>query len=117
MLPKRNPGAPSFERTLRWLLEYRHLSRADFDRIRNVRLEDVQEFIGGCMGFWVPGADAPMNTSFSFGGPSLEYAPLIAPGQITFSVHLPLGIRAAFHDRTALEAFIGFMNMETVTHA
>lgn len=108
--------SPSYARTLQWLVDYRHMSRADFDRIQSFRLEDAQDFVGFSLGFWVPGADAPMSTSFSFGGPSLQKGPVLGVGQINLSVHLPLGIHVDFHDRTALESFVGFMKMETVTH-
>lgn len=108
--------SPSYARTLRWLIDYRHLSPADLDRVRSVPLEDAKEFVGFSLSYWVPGAAAPSSTSFPLGGPGPPQPPALGAGQINFSVYLPLGIRAVFLDRTALEAFAGLLQMDKVTH-
>ena len=52
----------------------------------------------------------------SFAKSILETPPQVGVGQINFTVHLPAGIKASFDDRTALAAFAGFLQMDTVTH-
>ncbi len=108
--------SPSYTRTLRWLAEFRHLNPRDLARLQTLRIEDAPHFVGFSMASWVKGAPEPSVSSMSFGGPNLEAVAMPLTGYLEFAVHLPGQIKANFHNGAALEAVLGLMQMDTVTH-